>query len=403
MYIKRDLEDKIRNYLNSPEIIIILGPRQSGKSTLLQNIFKDLPNANFLNFEDVDILSLYESDIKTFAGLHVEKFRYVFMDEIQYAQYFGKNMKFLYDTYKDKVKFIVTGSSATDFYLKGLKFLVGRAFIFHLYPFSFREFLRYKKERLISLVDKPALQSELSKLMEEFVVFGGYPRVVLTETIDEKKVILKNIYHLLAQREIASLSKLMNQQKVITLIRLLSLRAANLISFTQLSQQSSLKFNELKSLLSILENTFIIKLLSPFFTNKRLEIVKNPKIFFIDTGLRNTVLNDFSLLRTDLGALYESYVFSELLKQDLEFNFWRSKSKAEVDFVIQHDGEHIPIEVKYGQSKITRSFRSFIEQYHPKLGIIFNNQIHEQASIGEIPVHKKYFSEIICLKKLLQK
>ena len=252
-------------------------------------------------------------------------------------------------------------------------------------------------------MDKPALQSELSKLMEEFVVFGGYPRVVLTEIIDEKKVVLKNIYHLLAQREIVSLSKLMNQQKVITLIRLLSLRTANLISFTQLSQQSSLKFNELKSLLSILENTFIIQLLSPFFTNKRLEIVKNPKIFFIDTGLRNAVLNDFSLLRADLGALYESYVFSELLKQDLEFNFWRSKSKAEVDFVIQHDGEHIPIEVKYGQSKITRSFRSFIEHYQPKLGIIFNDQIHEQAAIGEIPVYKKYFSEIICLKKLLQK
>ena len=92
MYIKRDLEDKIRHYLESPEIIIVLGPRQSGKSTLLQNILKDLSNANFLDFEDVDILSQFESDVKTFASLHVETFRYVFMDEIQYAQNFGKNM-----------------------------------------------------------------------------------------------------------------------------------------------------------------------------------------------------------------------------------------------------------------------------------------------------------------------
>ena len=403
MYIKRDLEDKIRNYLKSPEIIIVLGPRQSGKSTLLQNIFKDLSDANFLDFEDVDILSQFESDVKTFASLHVETFRYVLLDEIQYVQNFGKNMKFLYDTYKDKVKFIVTGSSATDFYLKGLKYLVGRAFIFHLYPFSFREFLAFKNSRLISLVQKSALQPELSKLIEEVVVFGGYPRVVLADTIDEKKIILKNIYNLLVQREIAGLTKLMNQQKIITLVRLLALNTANLINYSHLAQQSSLKFTELKGLLSLLEKTFVANLIPPFFTNKRLEIVKNPKVFFIDTGLRNAVINNFSILRPDIGALYESFVFGELLKQDLKINFWRSKSKTEVDFVTEYDGEHIPIEVKYGQSKITRSFRSFIEHYHPRVGFVFNNQINNQTVINNTVVCQKYFSEIIHLKTLLQK
>ncbi len=403
MYIKRDLEDKIRHYLESPEIIIVLGPRQSGKSTLLQNILKDLSNANFLDFEDVDILSQFESDVKTFASLYVETFRYVLMDEIQYAQNFGKNMKFLFDTYKDKVKFIVTGSSATDFYLKGLKYLVGRAFIFHLYPFSFREFLAFKNNRLISLVQKSALQPELSKLIEEFVVFGGYPRVVLAETGDEKKIILKNIYNLLVQREIAGLTKLMDQQKIISLVRLLALNTANLINYSHLARQSSLKFAELKGLLSLLEKTFVVNLLPPFFTNKRLEIVKNPKVFFIDTGLRNAVINNFSILRTDIGALYESFVFGELLKQDLKINFWRSKSKAEVDFVIEYEGEYVPIEVKYGQSKITRSFRSFIEHYHPRVGFVFNNQINNQTVINNTVIYQKYFSEIIHLKTLLQK
>ena len=159
----------------------------------------------------------------------------------------------------------------------------------------------------------------------------------------------------------------------------------------------------MKGLLSLLEKTFVANLIPPYFTNKRLEIVKNPKVFFIDTGLRNTVINNFSILRSDIGALYESFVFGELLKQDLKINFWRTKSKTEVDFVAEYDGENIPIEVKHGQSKITRSFRSFIEHYHPRVGFVFNNQINNQTVINKTVIYQKYFSEIIHLKTFLQK
>ncbi len=152
-----------------------------------------------------------------------------------------------------------------------------------------------------------------------------------------------------------------------------------------------------------MEKTFVVNLLPPFFSNKRLEIVKNPKVFFIDTGLRNAVINNFSILRTDIGALYESFMFSELLKQDLKINFWRTKSKAEVDFVIEYDGDYVPIEVKYGQSKITRSFRSFIEHYHPRTGFVFNNQTNHQTVINNSVIYQKYFSEIIHIKQVLHK
>lgn len=102
----------------------------------------------------------------------------------------------------------------------------------------------------------------------------------------------------------------------------------------------------------------MLQLLKPFYTNSKLEIVKNPKLYFIDTGLRNAVLENFSALRTDRGALYESFVFQELLKQDFTCYYWRSKSKAEVDFVIKKDGAIFPIEVKAGQGQTSRSFRS---------------------------------------------
>lgn len=403
MYIKRDLQDVLLKYLRTPEVQIILGPRQSGKSTLLEHISSNLSNVNMLTFEDVDIMSLYESDIKSFANLYVEGYRYVFIDEIQYAQSFGKNMKYLYDVYKDRVKFIVTGSSVTDFYLNGLKYLVGRIFVFHLYPFSFKEFLRYKNEKMIKLVDKMAIQTEMSKLVEEFIIYGGYPRVVLADDIDEKKMILKNLYSIMIQREITSLTKLIDHQKVVTLVKLLSTQTANLINYSNLAQQTSLNIVQVKGVLSILEKTFLIKLLKPFFSNKQLEIVKNPKVFFIDSGIRNAILDDFSTHRIDRGILYESFVFEELTKQDIKTNFWRSKTKAEVDFIIQLDNKTIPIEVKSGFPKITRSLKSFINHYNPKTCFIFNNEVSEQSEINSTSVYKQYFSQAINIKERIEK
>lgn len=402
MYIKRDLQDLIIKYLRTPEIQIILGPRQSGKSTLLEHISSNLSYVNMISFEDVDIMSLYESDIKSFANLHVEGYRYVFIDEIQYAQSFGKNMKYLYDVYKDRVKFIVTGSSVTDLYLNGLKYLVGRIFVFHLYPFSFKEFLRYKNEKMIKLIDKMAIQTEMAKLVEEFIIYGGYPRVVLADDIDEKKMILKNLYSIMIQREITGLAKLIDHQKVVTLVKLLSTQTANLINYSNLAQQTSLNIVQVKGVLSILEKTFLIKLLQPFFSNKQLEIVKSPKVFFIDSGIRNAILDDFSTHRIDRGVLYESFVFEELTKLDIKTNFWRSKTKAEVDFIIQLDNKPIPIEVKSGFPKITRSLRSFINHYGPKICFILNNEINEQSEINSTTVYKQYFSQAINIKKRIE-
>ncbi|RMF61599.1 MAG: ATP-binding protein, partial [Calditrichaeota bacterium] len=294
MYVKRDLEDTLRRYLDSPEMLLILGPRQSGKSTLIQHVAAQFPKSNLISFEDVDLLALFEADPKAFASLHVEGYRTVFIDEAQYAPSFGKHMKYLIDTYKGRVKFVATGSSVTDFYLQGLKFLVGRVFVFHLYPFSFREFLRHRNEKLLPLVDRPELQPECKKLLAEFVTYGGYPRAVLAESLEEKRLVLKNLYNLLIQREIVSLAKLLDQQKTIALVRLLAVQNGNLINYNSLASDCSLTVHQLKGLLDLLQKTFVVKLVPPFFTNKSLEIVKIPKVFFVDTGLRNAVLDNFS-------------------------------------------------------------------------------------------------------------
>ncbi|MFQ5641735.1 MAG: ATP-binding protein, partial [bacterium] len=211
--------------------------------------------------------------------------------------------------------------------------------------------------------------------------------------------VLKNLYSLLIQREITSLATLLDQRKTIRLVRLLSAQNGGLLNYSNLAREGGLSDHELRGLLNLLEKTFTIYILSPFFTNKKREVIKNPKVYFIDTGLRNAIIEDFSSLRPDKGVLYESYVFEELLKADLTFHFWRSKSKAEVDFVVKRDHSIIPIEVKAGHPQITRSFRSFIQRYQPDRAFVVNSEVRDEGKLEATLVRKVFFSEVVDLVK----
>ena len=181
MYVKRDLEDKIFRYLDSPEIIAVLGARQVGKTTLLKQIYQNVPESKvFLDFEDPEILELFEEDIKAFARLYVEGNRFVFIDEFQYSQDGGRKLKFLYDRYHQKTKFLISGSSSLEISLKTVSFLVGRIFVFELYPFSFEEVLRAKDPKLARLFSEEtilpsSLHKKLRSFFEEYSLYGGYP------------------------------------------------------------------------------------------------------------------------------------------------------------------------------------------------------------------------------------
>ena len=140
MYIERILEEKIMRYLDKKEIIAIVGPRQCGKTTLMEHVFKKLREAKFISFEDREILELFVKDEKAFAELYVKNFNYLFIDEFQYAKEGGKKLKFIFDSYKTKI--IISGSSASELSIQSIKYLVGRIFVFNLHPLSFKEFLQ---------------------------------------------------------------------------------------------------------------------------------------------------------------------------------------------------------------------------------------------------------------------
>jgi uncharacterized protein len=394
-YIPRLLESDIASVINSPEIIAIIGPRQCGKTTLMYHIADQLGSSkiSIVDFEDRDELNLFVHDVKAFADLHVKGQEYVFIDEFQYATGGGKNLKYIYDNYPTKL--FITGSSSTELSVQSIQYLVGRIFIFNLYPFSFREFLNYRDPKLSRLLAQtsdlsPEIIKRTNSYYAEFNIYGGYPRVVLSSTNNEKETVIKNIFNTFLLREINQILNYRNEFKLTKLISALSLQIGNSVNYNELSAVTGFNYKELLEAIDILEKTFVIIRSSPFFRNKRLELVKSPKFFFVDNGFRNMAIKNFlqPSNRSDIGALNENFIASELVKQGYPIHYWRTKSKAEVDFIIEKQGEVIPIEVKttLKMPSMSRSYRSFLEKYPPLRGFITSNQLYDKIRINDITV-----------------
>ncbi len=395
MYIRRDLEEKIKAYLDKPEILAIVGPRQSGKTTLLKEIARPINKAIFIDFEDRDILKLFNEDIKAFYNLYGKEAGFLFIDEFQYAKEGGQKLKYLYD--RHKIKIIISGSSVLDLTHQALKYLVGRIFIFYLYPFDFKEFLRYRNPSLYKnvymeikeafddyLIGKrkalraisEAVINQISRYYYEYAIFGGYPRVVLAKDKEEKVTVLKNIYNTYFLREIRDILQLSTESELQRLIRALALQIGSQVVYNELAQIASLNYKGILKHLDILEKTFVIRRILPFCKNKRIEIAKSPKVYFWDNGFRNIVIDNFQELerRVDRGNLNENFVANHLLKREATLNYWRTKSSAEVDFILNKDGISSAIEVKsiLNVDKVNKALISFKEKYSPKKIIVLS-------------------------------
>lgn len=386
MYINRFLEREIAGYLKKKEIIAVVGPRQCGKTTLLKHIFSGLKKAVFIDFEDREALGLFNEDIKSFVELYVKGNDYLFIDEFQYAEEGGKNLKYIYDNHN--IKIFISGSSVSGLSIHGIKYLVGRVFVFNLYPFSFEEYLNHKESKLYRLYLKKRLSKpiidRISPFFNEFCIFGGYPRVILAKSNGEKEIILKNIYNTYFLKEIKEILNLPDDYKLSRLIHALALQIGNMINYNELTDITGFRHHELMNYMNMLEKTFICLKSQPFYTNKRTELVKTPKIFFLDNGFRNFVLKEFQPIRNrqDKGVLYENFAASEIVKAGLDVKYWRTKSKAEVDFVIEKNGKILPVEIKSAikSPKLTKSFFSFISKYKPKRSIMLSETLFTEKN-----------------------
>jgi hypothetical protein len=277
-------------------------------------------------------------------------------------------------------------------------YLVGRILVFKLLPFSLREVVRAKNKRLETIYASNKYGQEilekLNNILKEYLLYGGYPRVVLSKSKKEKETVLNNLFSTYLLREIKDILQLSSNDQLIKLIKSLSLQTGNLINYNELSSITGLTYKELIKFLYILEQTYVCNRVSTFYSNKRTELFKTPKIYFIDTGFRNVCISNFNQERTDKGALYENITYTELVKKGHTPKYWRTKSGAEVDEVL--DKKNItPIEVKTSlkQKKLTRSFQSFLKKYKPTKSYILSKTLEAKNKKNLFLPFTKFFNK----------
>ena len=258
---------------------------------------------------------------------------YLIVDEIQYLEDPTNFIKIFRDHYPD-IKLIVSGSSAFEIKRKFKQSLAGRTVSFELYPLSFEEFLIFKeKSYKLSENNTETINKELVGLAEEYIKFGGYPQIVLENSEEKKKTYLSQIINTYIRKDIRDIGNIRNISSFNKLLEVLASQSGQLLNVLELSNTLGINRETVSEYLDLLENTFIIKRIKPFHKNLRSELTKNPKVFIMDTGIMHLLwLKEFP--KIIFGNSFETFVFLELVKSGKSINFWRTKNKEEVDFII---------------------------------------------------------------------
>jgi uncharacterized protein len=365
-YVLRDAEPAT---LQKDRALLIVGPRQSGKSTLAWRLLQSsAPDILYLNLEDPLLRSTLDAAIEVVSLLR-ERYafiRAVFLEEAQHLTDAGIFVKGLVDA-KLNIPFLVTGSSSFHLMSRTRESLAGRADRLQLLPFSLRELLRHEKPANVI-----AAQNVSEQIFRRQMIHGSYPAVYLADADQDRVRLLSDLSEALILRDASDLFRIKRVDVFRKLLTLLAGQTGNLVNFSELASICHVDAATIHAYVEILEESHIVKVVRPFAGGKRRELTTAPKIFFIDNGIRNSLLNAFSpdiALRTDKGALMENWVFSELYKC-LPFtstiHFWRSKAGAEVDFVVEQAGKIMALEVKSADldhPRLDRSARSFIDAY----------------------------------------
>jgi len=415
--IERNLLSELREHLVQKEISMIVGPRQAGKTTLMNVLKQELEAKKerclFLSLDIEEHNRFFSSQVNLLQKFKIElgnRGGYIFIDEIQRKENAGLFLKGLYDM-NLPYKFIVSGSGSIELKEKIHESLLGRKRLFELSTVSFDEFVNYKTDSKYAANLDFFFHNHHEKtllFLQEYLNYGGYPRIVLEEKKLEKRKHMDEIFRSYIERDITYFLKVEKIESFRSLFRLLAGQTGQLINYSELSNTLGISTPTLKNYIWYLQATYIIQLLPPYFTNTRKEITKSPVAYFFDLGLRNYGLGLLGNLThpQDYGYIFENFIHN-LLKQKLRYtgtnlNFWRTKDKAEVEFIINYGRKTIPLEIKYRSFKkavIGKSLRNYIAKYSPEEAYIVNLDYQEALTLKGtrlqfVPFWKLYHIEL---------
>jgi len=355
--IKRVLEHKIKSGLSRQKIIHIPGPRQVGKTTLLQSIstFFESP-VLWLNGDEADVRSMFTEPTSTKLRRIIGSHKTLIIDEAQRVENIGLVLKLIIDNIKP-LNIIVTGSSAFELASKINEPLTGRKTDLFLYPVSFTEMVNHT-----SLIEE-------KRLLENRLIYGSYPEVI-TDAGNEKNV-LKGLSDAYLYKDVFSIEYIKKPALVEKLLQALALQLGNEVSYNELSKLVGADNQTIELYINYLEQAYVIFKLSSFSRNHRNEIRKGKKIYFYDNGIRNSIIKNFTplSLRQDKGALWENYLIAERLKHNsysdkwLNSYFWRTFSQSEIDYIEEEDGKLSAFEFKWNPKKKPRMPKAFMKAY----------------------------------------
>lgn len=354
--IGRIIKQNIITKLFKGKAIILLGPRQVGKTTLLKEIFNERNDALWLNADEPDIQALFENATSTRFKNYFGNHKIIVIDEAQTITDIGIKLKIIIDSLPE-LQVIATGSSAFEIKNKTNEPLTGRKWQFQLFPFSFSELANHH-----GLIEE-------KRMIPVRLLYGAYPEITLHQ--GEEKERLKLLSESYLYKDILMFEGLKMPEKLVHLLQLLAFRIGTEINYNNLSKELKIDNATVEKYIKLLEDSFIIFRLKALSRNHAKELKKGRKIYFIDNGIVNVLLGNFNLPenRADVGALWENYVISEIYKKYryenrwANFYFWRTQDQQEIDLVIEENQVFHAFEIKWNQNAKARLSKTFSRNY----------------------------------------
>lgn len=360
--INRDLTNVVRQKLHKGKVIVLIGPRQVGKTTLI-NALLAAEDYLFLDGDDNTVSETLSNanteDLKSIIG----NYKYVFIDEVQRIPNIGLKLKIMVDQIKN-VQVLVSGSSAFDINNETQEPLTGRKFEFEMYPVSWNEF------------EKNVGYMKAQQQLELRLLYGMYPDVI--NNFGNEYEIIKNLVSSYLYKDILALAGIRKSNVLEKILQALALQVGSEVSYNEIAQLVGVDKNTVNNYIDLLEKSFVIFRLNSFSKNIRNEIKANRKIYFYDNGVRNMVIGNFNnlALRQDKGALWENFLVSERMKM-LSYSqsiakayFWRTTTQQEIDYIETNADQVHAFEFKWVNTKKAKLPKSFIDAYQPSFLVV---------------------------------